>query len=205
MADKKDRKSLEEQAEEEMKKAEQETADMAKEQLDALREQLADTVPGMDTLKIVDNYVEKEFKTDLDKCKNDTERSNMKAKLVKHYVSGPGKSFINQTTDKIKTSFGQVKEAFANLPDQISAITLSMSTPSVITVGEASSSPNPAHTLLDAKAKVGAIKSAVLAICSSLLLVFEASALIHFDLPEVVVNLQAILTTIMALLAAIPI
>lgn len=205
MADKKDRKPLEEQAEEDRKKREQAISDTAKEQLDSLSGKLLATIPGMDVAKIVDNYVEKEFKTDLDKCKTDTERKKMKAKLVKHYTSGPGKSFINQATNKIKTSFGQVKQSFTALPDQISAITLSMSVPAVITVGEAQSTSNAAYTLLDAKAKVGAIKAAVLAICSSLILVFEVAALIHFDLPAVVVNLQVTLTAIMALLAAIPI
>ena len=205
MANKKERKSLEEQAEEEMKKAAQAAADMAKEQLKALQDKLLAMIPGLDIAKIVDGYVEKEFKVDLDKCKTTFERNKMKARLVRHYVSGAGKDFIKLQIDKIKTSFGQVKEAFASLADQISAITASMAVPSVITVGAASSSPNIAYTLLDAKAKVGAIKSAVLAICSPLLLVFEAATLIHFALPEVVISLQATLTTIMALLAAIPV
>lgn len=80
----------------------------AKEALANLRGSIS--VPGLDPSSVVDKYCEVEFKESLDNAATPEKREEMKKKFVDYYITGPGKSFIDECISQIQFYYKQAKE-----------------------------------------------------------------------------------------------
>ena len=161
-------------------------------------------IPGLDASSVVDNYVEVEFKDTLDAAKDDEERKKMKDRFVEHYITGPGKQFINDNIERIKFLYKQVVDSFSALQKSAAQITAINAVPAVLTVGSATSSPNPAYSAIDNAQKKQALLSILKSVTDFLQQLFAYAILIDFVLPDSVQSLVALLATITSIINAIP-
>ena len=77
--------------------------------------------------------------------------------------------------------------------------------PSVITVGTATSTPNPAYTLIENKTKKNQLLAMLKNISSCLVNLLKAAVTIAFPIPAVVLTLIQTLTTVKKTVNAIPV
>lgn len=176
-------------------------ADM-KATLDQLR--TGTEIPGLDPKSIVDNYVETEFKDTLDVVKDEEERKKTKEKFVQHYITGPGKRFIDDNIAHIKYLYKQVTDGVSSLRYSATQITASNAIPAVITTGSASSVPNPAYTAIDNAQKKKALLAIIKSVTDFLQQLFAYAILINFILPASVQALVVTLATVTSIINAIP-
>lgn len=173
-----------------------------KETLSKLRE--GADMPGLDVSSIAENYVETECRESLDECKTSKEREERKKKFVAHYVTGPGKTFIQENIDRIKFLYKQVTDSFDSLQSSVPNIMAANAVPSVITTGAATSVPNPAYSVIDNAQKKHALMAILKSITGFLEQLFSYAILIDFVLPGQVQTLVSVLAAITAALNAIP-
>ena len=170
--------------------------------LDKLR--VGDSIPGLSSESIIDNSVEVEFKDALDTCESDDKRKAMKDKFVAFYADGPGKKFIDENISQIKYLYKQVKDSINALKNSATQITASNLVPSVITVGTATSTPNPAYTAIDNSQKKQNLLAVLKSVTDFLIQLFSYALLLDFVLPDSVQALVSTLATLTAIINAIP-
>lgn len=174
-----------------------------KESLESLQKGLP--IPGLEKEKVVDNYCETEFKDSLDECKTEEERAERKKKFVEHYITGPGKAFIDGVISSLKAAYYRAKTMIENLISSVADLVSLNIIPSVVTVGSATSTPNPAFTALDNRQKKEMILSIVESITEVLASVYTLAILIHFQLPSEVGLVTLSLATLQTAINAIPV
>ena len=144
--------------------------------------------PGLDITSIVDNYVDVEFKDALYSCKTQEERRAMKNNFVEYYITGPGKTFIQQTIQDIKDMYRNVKDMLDDLRESITQITASNAIPAVVVAGSATGTPNPAYTIIDNAQKKKTV-SAILNTASEYFgKLISLALLIHLVLPDAILS-----------------
>lgn len=168
-------------------------------------EDLSGTELPIDKESVVDRYVEVECSESLEKCETDEERKETKEKFVEHYISGPGKQFIDSCINQVNMMYQQVKSAVENVRDSVTSLSTSSFIPSVVTVGSASSTPNPAWTALDNKQKVKILLNILKQAAGYLTMLYSAALLIHLPLPPAVTAVGASISVVTALVNNIPV
>lgn len=162
------------------------------------------SIPGLDASSVVDNYVEVEFKDTLDEIKDPEERKKMKNRFVEHYITGPGKQFIDDNIERIKFLYKQVTDSFSALQSSAAQVTALNVVPAVLTVGSATSSPNPAYYVIDNAQKKQALLAIIKSVTDFLQQLFAYAILINFVLPDSVQQLVSLLATVTSIINAIP-
>lgn len=161
-------------------------------------------IPGLTMDTVVDNYVETEFKDTLDGITDPEERQKTKNRFVEHYITGPGKQFVEDTIQQLKYFYKQAYDGLQSLQSSIAKVTASNAIPAVITVGSASSTPNPAYTAIDNSQKKHSLMAILKSITDFLQKLFAYAILIDFVLPQEVQVLVTTLATVTSLINAIP-
>lgn len=157
----------------------------------------------IDSDAIIDNYCEVEFKDYLDGCETESERKKAKKKMVEYYKSGDGKAFMDDAIDKIKDYVSKTTDGIKQLTTSAAKTTAMSVVPAVVTVGSATSSPNPEYIVLDNSQKKSTLMTIVKTINGYLLEIFQLAILIHWDIPDEVISLTQGLTTLVNVIDAI--
>lgn len=153
---------------------------------------------------VIENYVSVEYKDYLDSISNEKDREKKKKEIIKWYKEGDGSTFMSDAISKLKDYAQKAKESLENLTTSATK-TLSMSAvPAVITVGSASSSPNPAYTILDGSSKKNSLLTILKTTNDYLIKIMELAILIHWAIPESVLNMVELLATLTNLINSIP-
>lgn len=164
---------------------------------------IGEDIPGFDKDSVVDVYVEVAFKDSLEGLP-EGERKRRKDKFVEYYITGAGKAFIDECMSQVKFFYGQIKEGVSNLQTSVTQITASNFIPAVITTGSATSTSNPAYTIIDNVQKKKSLQVTISTINNSTLQMLHYAALLAFDIPDVVMGVISALGTVETMLNAIP-
>mgnify|MGYP000975768547 CR=1 FL=1 len=158
----------------------------------------------VDKDSLIDNYCEVEFKESLDACTTSEERNALKERYVTYYKDGAGKDFIDSSVAKLKDYVEKASDSITELMTSAGKVMASNTIPAVITVGSASSTPNPAYFVIENSQKKNALLSLAKNVSGTLTLLLEAAMLIHWEIPNAVLTLIQEVTALFTLLNKIP-
>lgn len=153
---------------------------------------------------ILDNYIDVEYKDRLDAIEDSKEREKYKKKLIKEYTEGEYKDWFDGQINSLKDQLKKCEDALANAKSAAQQVTASNAIPSVITVGSASSSPNPAYTAIDNAQKKKTLLVVLKDINSAIQGVISVALLIHWPLPSEVTKFIDLYIALSSLINAIP-
>lgn len=153
------------------------------------------SIPGLDFDSVVDNIVETNYKEQLDKVTHPEERKRVKDGLVNYYKNS-GKQAIQEKINEIKSAFANIKSQVTNIQNAVTNAVASNAIPSVITVGTATSTPNPAYFLLDNANKKNTLMGMVKSAEDSAVKLLNAAINICFPVPDMVMTTINGLTTV---------
>lgn len=162
------------------------------------------SLPGLEFEPVVENIVEKKYADQLQEADKVGERDNVKAQLKKYYETTM-KEEVDNSIQQIKSSFGSVKTMVAQLQEAITSAVASNAIPAVITVGSATSTPNPAYTLIENKTKKNTLLTAVKTCETLLISLLTAAICIMFEVPSSVITLIGTLSAVKTAVNAIPV
>lgn len=162
-------------------------------------------LPGLDFDTVVDNFVEVKYKSTLDQVSSKEERDALLDKWTKYYKEGEGKLTIQMEISTIKSNYSAVQDQLKYATEAIASTTASNAIPPVITVGSATSSPNPAYYLIENKTKVNQISSIIKGAEANMVNLLKSSAQIAFQVPSQITQLINTLAQVKEKLNSIPI
>ena len=152
------------------------------------------SIPGLTADEIIPNLVDNKHANELSAIPNDKDREDKRKELIDYYKTGYGREMVDSEINNIKLSFSAIKSQMESIKQSAATTVLQMAVPAVITVGSASSTANPAYTVLDAKAKrdglLSILKTAGVYAASLLI----SSQKLGFSIPQEVVALITLLS-----------
>jgi hypothetical protein len=161
-------------------------------------------LPGLSLDEVVENFVETKYGEELKAVSTKEEREKLREKWIKYYKEGEGKQAIQMEINNIKAQYGAAKDQLTYVADAAVSAVASNAIPSVITVGSASSSPNPAYTIIENKTKKNQLLAMLKQIGASLVSLLKSAVSIAFAVPETVITLIKTLTTVKKTVNSIP-
>lgn len=153
---------------------------------------------------VLDNYIDVEYKDRLDAISDPEEKEAYRKKLKKEYVSGSCKSWFDNQIEGLKDKVAQCKESLVNVKDAIVQTTASNAIPAVLTVGSASSSSNPAYTVIENKQKKKTLLTIIKQVNTAIQGILTAALLLHWVLPDAVTQIISTYVLVSSLVNAIP-
>lgn len=162
------------------------------------------SLPGLDLDTIAENFVDNKYGSDLAQVKDEEERSKLRAGWVDYYKNGEGSKTLRVEIANIKAQYSAAKETLVQVQEGVVNAVASNAVPSVITVGTATSAPNPAYALLENKTKVNTLKALLKQIGAFLSSLLQSAMKIGFAIPTAVITLIKTLTTVKKAINAIP-
>lgn len=161
-------------------------------------------LPGLSLDEVVENFVETKYGEELKAVSTKKEREKLREKWINYYKEGEGKQAIQMEINNIKAQYGAAKDQLTYVADAAASAVASNAIPSVITVGSASSSPNPAYTIIENKTKKNQLLAMLKQIGASLVSLLKSAVSIAFAVPEAVITLIKTLTTVKKTVNSIP-
>lgn len=161
-------------------------------------------LPGLSLDEVVENFVETKYGEELKAVSTKEEREKLREKWINYYKEGEGKQAIQMEINNIKAQYGAAKDQLTYVADAAASAVASNAIPSVITVGSASSSPNPAYTIIENKTKKNQLLAMLKQIGASLVSLLKSAVSIAFAVPEAVITLIKTLTTVKKTVNSIP-
>ena len=161
-------------------------------------------LPGLSLDEVVENFVETKYGEELKAVSTKEEREKLREKWINYYKDGEGKQAIQMEINNIKAQYGAAKDQLTYVADAAASAVASNAIPSVITVGSASSSPNPAYTIIENKTKKNQLLAMLKQIGASLVSLLKSAVSIAFAVPEAVITLIKTLTTVKKTVNSIP-
>lgn len=158
----------------------------------------------LDNDAILDNYIEVEYKDRLDAIEDEKERKKYKKKIKKEYIEGEYKSWFDNQIASLNDLLKKCEDGLANAKDAATKVVASNAVPAVITVGSASSTPNPAYTAIDNAQKKKTLLVVLQEINIAIQGVLTTALLIHWALPSAVTNFIELYVTLSSIINAIP-
>ena len=158
----------------------------------------------LDNDAILDNYIEVEYKDRLDAIEDEKERKKYKKKIKKEYIEGEYKSWFDNQIASLNDQLKKCEDGLANAKDAATKVVASNAVPAVITVGSASSTPNPAYTAIDNAQKKKTLLVVLQEINTAIQGVLTTALLIHWALPSAVTNFIELYVTLSSIINAIP-
>lgn len=163
------------------------------------------SLPGLDFDTVVDNFVDVKYKSTLDQVSSKEERDALREKWTKYYKEGEGKLTIQMEINTIKANYSSAQSNLKSATEAIVSTTASNAVPPVITVGSATSTPNPGYYLIENKTKVNQISSILKSAETNVVNMLKSSAQIAFPIPTQVTQLVDSLAEAKEKLNSIPI
>lgn len=161
-------------------------------------------LPGLSLDEVVENFVETKYGEELKAVSTKEEREKLREKWINYYKEGEGKQAIQMEINNIKAQYGAAKDQLTYVADAAASAVASNAIPSVITVGSASSSPNPAYTIIENKTKKNQLLAMLKQIGASLVSLLKSAVSIAFAVPEAVITLIKTLTAVKKTVNSIP-
>ena len=158
----------------------------------------------LDSDLILDNYIEVEYKDRLDAIEDKKEREKYKKKIKKEYTEGEHRNWFDNQIASLKDKLKKCEDGLANAKAAATQVVASNAVPAVITVGSASSTPNPAYTAIDNAQKKKTLLVVLKEINTAIQEVLTTALLIHWALPQAVTNFIEIYVTLSSAINAIP-
>lgn len=158
----------------------------------------------LDKDEILDNYIEVEYKDRLAAIEDKKERENYKKKLKKEYTEGEYKMWFDNQIALLNDQLKKCEDGLANAKTAATQVMASNTVPAVITVGSASSMPNPAYTAIDNSQKKKTLLVVLNEINTAIQGVLTTALLIHWVLPSAVINFIELYVTLFSIINAIP-
>lgn len=144
------------------------------------------SIPGLELKPVAENYVNTRYKPQLDAYEDEKMREELRKKWVEYYTEGDGKTVIQMEIASIKANFAAVKESLKSIKTSVGQQIASNAVPSVLTVGAATSTPNPAYTILDNIQKKEALKAQLKTIGNMIVELLKSAVSIAFPIPDAV-------------------
>lgn len=163
------------------------------------------SLPGLDEDTVVNNFVEMKYGEALSEIKDEELRKQQKQSWVDFYKNGGGKAVIQVEINNIKSNFAAAKDQLTFVAEAAASSIASNAIPSVITVGTATSAPNPAYALIENKTKKNQLLAMLKNIGACLVNLLKSAISIAFPIPEIVLTLIQTLTTVKKTVNAIPV
>ena len=153
------------------------------------------SIPGLTADEIIPNLVDKKHANELSAIPNDKDREDKRKELIDYYKTGYGREMVDSEINNIKLSFSAIKSQMESIKQSAITTASQMAVPAVLTVGSASSAPNPAYVSLDAKAKRNSLLSILktAAVYAASLLI--SSQKLGFSIPQEVVAVISLIST----------
>lgn len=162
-------------------------------------------LPGLDLDTVAETFVQSKYGKELDAIEDVEEREKLKEQWVDYYKNGEGKVGLQMEINTIKANFGAATDQLKFVEEAAASSIASNMIPSVITVGTATSTPNPAYALIENKTKKNQLLAMLKNISSCLVNLLKAAVTIAFPIPAVVLILIQTLTTVKKTVNAIPV
>lgn len=151
-------------------------------------------IPGLSVDEVVPTLVDKKHAKELQSIANLKDREDKRNELIDYYNNGAGREMVNGEINTIKMNFSALKFQLESINKSVQSTISQAAVPAVITVGSASSSPNPAYSILDAKSKrdnlLALLKTASISAAAMLI----SSQKLGFSIPQEVVALITLLS-----------
>lgn len=163
------------------------------------------SLPGLDLDSVVDNFVDVKYGKELSEIKDEEQRKKLRKKWVDYYTKGEGKETMMLEIDSIKSNFSAAKDQLQFVADATVSSTASNAVPAVITVGSASSTPNPAYALIENKTKKNQLLAMLKSVGAFLINLLKSAVAICFAVPAAVISLIKLLTTTKKAVNSIPV
>ena len=162
-------------------------------------------LPGLDLDTVAETFVQTKYSKDLDAVEDAEERKKLKEKWVDYYKNGEGRVGLEVEINTIKANFGAATEQLKFVGEAAASSIASNVIPSVITVGTATSAPNPAYVLIENKTKKNQLLAMLKNISACLVNLLKSAISIAFPIPAVVTTLISTLATVKSTVNAIPV
>lgn len=162
-------------------------------------------LPGLDLDTVAETFVQSKYSKDLDAVEDAEERKKLKEKWVDYYKNGEGRVGLEVEINTIKANFGAATEQLKFVGEAAASSIASNVIPSVITVGTATSAPNPAYVLIENKTKKNQLLAMLKNISACLVNLLKSAISIAFPIPAVVTTLISTLATVKSTVNAIPV
>ena len=162
------------------------------------------SIPGLDLKSVAENYVNVRYKPQLDEVKDEKLKEELRQKWITYYFEGDGKIILQMEIASIKANFAVAKESLTNIVTSVGQQLSMAAVPSVITVGSAPSTPNPAYTLLDNMQKKEVLKATLKQVSNSLVELLKSAIKIAFPIPDAVGAIIETLKTTKTVVNSIP-
>lgn len=151
-------------------------------------------IPGLSVDEVVPTLVDKKHARELQSISNSKDREEKRKELIDYYKNDAGREMVDGEINTIKMNFAALKSQLESVKKSVQSTISQASVPAVITVGSASSSPNPAYSILDAKSKrdnlLALLKTASISAATMLI----SSQKLGFSIPQEVVALITLLS-----------
>lgn len=163
------------------------------------------SLPGLELDSVVEHFVDEKYGSQLSEIKDEAERKKMRDKWVKYYEEGEGKQTIQMEINNIKAMYGASKDQLQFVTEAAASAVASNAVPAVITVGQATSTPNTGYVLIENKTKKNQLLSMLKQIGAFLVSLLKSAVEIAFAVPAAVIDLIKTLTTAKKTVNAIPV
>lgn len=161
-------------------------------------------IPGLSLEPIAENYVDTKYGAELAQIEDETERENMRQKWIKYYTEGEGKEALELEMINIKANVGAAQDQLKMVGEATTSAVASNTVPQVITTGEATSVPNPAHAMIENKTKKNQLLAMLKQVGTFLVNAIKSMIAICFAIPAMVIALIKSLTTAKKAVKSIP-
>lgn len=141
-------------------------------------------LPGLTAENLVPAFVDKKHARELESISNSQDRAVKRDELISYYLNGTGREAIDEEINNIKINFSSVRSQLSLINKSIESTVQQAAVPAVLTVGAATSSPNPAYTVLDAKGKRDNLAAMLKTVSMSLAKLLMSAAKINFPIPS---------------------
>lgn len=163
------------------------------------------TLPGLDLDTIADNFVETKYGSELSAITDADEREALRKKWQDYYKTGEGKEMLTVEIDNIKAQYGAAQAQLENVKTAAASAVASNTIPAVLTVGSATSSPNPAYTVIENKTKKNQLQATLKQVEGNFCSLLKSAITICFPIPAVVTAAISTLATTKKTVNSIPV
>ena len=161
-------------------------------------------IPGLEFESVINNLVDVRYKEVLDKATDPEQRQQLKENLLNYYRND-GRMIIDESINTIKSCYSEATEGLKQVSEAAAKAVANNAIPSVITVGTATSTANPAYALIENANKKATLLSMLKSIGDALVRLLSAAIKIAFQVPDMIMTVIQTLTTTKQVVNSIPV
>lgn len=163
------------------------------------------SLPGLEPVAVAENFVNVKYGSKLEEIENKDERERLREKWLSYYKEGEGRQTMLMGISEIRSLYGAAQSQLNLVAEAAASAVASNSVPSVITVGSASSAPNPAYVYIENRTKKNQLLAMLEQVGVFLVNLLKTAAEIAFAIPQAVLDLIKAVTETKKVVNAIPV